>query len=115
MVQGQHVSDEPSLSDHRYIVYRIDTPRETPKTIRNSRNKDWNKFRNELGDKLNYYNMFRVESRDDLELVAAMLDTSIRDSSASSCPGKIIQDKSIWWTKELNKLRKNTRRKLRKA
>ncbi len=56
----------------------------------------------------NYYNGFRVESKDDLEVVAAMLDTSIRDSFASSCPEKIIQDKNTWRTKELNKLRKNT-------
>ncbi len=87
-------------------------------------------------DKLNYYNGFKVESKDDLEMVAAMLDnsvrdsfasveskddlemvaaildTSVRDSFASSCPQKINQDKSMWWTKKLNKLRKNTRRKL---
>ncbi len=75
-----------------------------PKTIRNPRNTDWIKFRNELGDKLNYYTGFRVESRDDLEVVAAMPDISIRDSFASSCTGKIIQDKSMWWTKELDKL-----------
>ncbi len=56
-----------------------------------------------------------MESKDDLEVVAAMLDTSIRDSSASSCPEKIIKDKSMWWTKQLNKLRKNARRKLRVA
>ncbi len=111
------MSDEPSLSDHRYIVYRIDSTQETLKTIQNPRNADWNKFRNDLGEKLNYYyNEFRVGSKDDLEVMAAMLDTSIRDSFASSWPGKIIQDKSsMWWTKELNKLRKYTRRKLRVA
>ncbi len=38
LVWGWHVSDEPSLSDHRYIVYQIDTPQKTPKTIRNTRN-----------------------------------------------------------------------------
>ncbi len=107
------MSDESSLSDHKYIVYRIDTPHKTPKTIRNLRNTDWSEFRNELGEKLNYYNGFRVESKDDLEVVAAMLETSIRDTFASSCAKKIIQDKSMWWTKEPNKLRKNTRRKLR--
>ncbi len=42
-----------------------------------------------------------------------MLDTSIRDYFTSSCPEKIIEDKNMWWTNELNKLRKNTRRKLR--
>ncbi len=56
-----------------------------------------------------------MESKDDLEVVAAMLDTYIRDSFALSCPEKIIQDKRMWWTKELNKPKKNIRRKLRVA
>ncbi len=115
LVWGWHVFDEPLLSDHRYIVYQIDTPHKTPKMIRNPRNTDWSKLRNELGDKLNHYNGFRVERKDDLEVVAATLHTSIRDSFASRHPEKIIQDKSMWWTKKLNKLRKNTRRKLRVA
>ncbi len=111
------MSDEHLLSDHRYIVYRIDTSQETLKTIRNPRNADYNKFKNELVDQLNYYyyNVFRVEGKDDVEVAAAMLDTSIRDSFTSSCPEKIIQDKSMWWTKELNELRKSARRKLRVA
>ncbi len=53
----------------------------------------------ELKGKLNYYNGFTVESKDDLEMVAAMLHTFIKDSFISSCPEKIIQDKSMWWTK----------------
>ncbi len=55
LVWGWCVSDEPSLSDHRNILYRIDTPREALKSIRNPRNTDWSKFRSELEDKLNYY------------------------------------------------------------
>ncbi len=53
LVWGWHVSDQPSLWDHRYILYRIDTPHKTPETIRNPRNTEWSKFRNELGDKMN--------------------------------------------------------------
>ncbi len=81
LVWGWCVSDEPALSDYRYILYRIDTPQEIPKLIRNPRNTDWSKFRNELEDKLNYYNGFRVESRDDLKVMAVMLYYSIRDNS----------------------------------
>ncbi len=61
---------EPLLLDHRYILYQIETPQETPKLIQNPRNTDWNKFKRELGDKLNYYyNRFRVLSKDDLQVV----------------------------------------------
>ncbi len=65
--------------------------------------------------KPSYYNGFRVESKDNLEMVTTMLHTSIRDSFTSSCTEKIIQDKSMWWINELNNLRKDTRRKLRVA
>ncbi len=91
----------------------MDTPHKTPKTIRTPGIQTRVNSGTNWGDKLNYYNVFRVESKDDLEVMAAMLDTTIRDSFASSCTEKIIQDKSMWWTKELNKHRKNTRWKQR--
>ncbi len=56
-----------------------------------------------------------MTGKDYLEVMAVMLDVSIRDAFTSSCSEKIIQDKSLEWTKELNELRKNTRRKLRVA
>ncbi len=80
------------------------------KSICNPWNTDLSKFRSELEDKLSYYNGFRVETR--MTWMTVMLNTSMRYSYISSWPHKIIQDKSLWWTKELNKLRKNTRRKL---
>ncbi len=59
------------------------------------------------------YNGFRIESKDDLEMVAAMQTPSSRDSSSP----QTIQKKKILdrnrWTNELNKLRKNTRRILK--
>ncbi len=58
------VFDEPSLLDHRYILYQIDTSRDTLKSIRNPRNTDWSKFRCELGDKLSNYNGFRAMGKD---------------------------------------------------
>ncbi len=50
LVWAWHMSDEPALSYYRYIVYRIATSQETPKTIQNPRNTNWNKLRHELGD-----------------------------------------------------------------
>ncbi len=88
------VSDEPSLSDYRYIPYQIDNPQETAKLINNL--KAQIKFRSELWDKLIYYNGFWMESKDNMEVMAAMLDTSMKDFFTSSCPEKTIQDKSIW-------------------
>ncbi len=66
----------------------------------------------ELGDELNYCYRFGAESKADLQVMAAMLYTPIRNSFISSCPDKTVQDKCVWWTNELSKLGKNTRRKL---
>ncbi len=68
---------------------------DTPKSIRNPKKKDWGKFRGELGDKLRYYNGVRVEDKDDLEVMAVMLDTSIGDSFISNCPEKMIQNERM--------------------
>ncbi len=64
--------------------------------------------------KLNYY-WFEIEDKEDLETAAAMLDTSRRNSLNSNCPVRTVQEKNVWWTDKLNKLRKRTRRKLRVA
>ncbi len=71
---GWRVSDEQSLSDHRYILYRIGTLQVVQKEYRNHRDTDWRKFWSELGSKLNYH-WFMIENKKDLETVAAMLDT----------------------------------------
>ncbi len=65
-----------------------------------------------LWGKLNYH-WIMIEGKEDLKVVATILDTSLRDSSNSSCPVKIIQEKGAWWTDNVNKLRKHTRRELR--
>ncbi len=43
-----------------------------------------------------------------------MLDTPLRKSTKSSCPEERIPNMNVCWANELNMLRKNTRRKLRK-
>ncbi len=68
-----------------------------------------------LEDKLNF-SEFRIRSNDNLEMVAAMLGTSIRDSfllELSREENKEIQRRNIRWNCELNKLKMNTGRKLK--
>ncbi len=85
LIHGWRVSHEPSLSDHRYILCRIDTPQVLQKEHRNHTDTIRSKFRSELGSKLNYHR-FRIEGTYDLDTVVAMPDTSLRDSFTSSCP-----------------------------
>ncbi len=55
LIHGWTMSDETSLSDHRYILNRISTSQILQKECRKPRDTNWGKFRNELGGKLNYH------------------------------------------------------------
>ncbi len=51
--------------------------------LKKLRNDDCTKFKNELGDTLNY-NGFRIESKDELKTVATMVDTSLGTPPSSA-------------------------------
>ncbi len=102
------------MSDHRYILYLIDTPQVPQKMTRNSRRTNWNKFKSELEGILNYHGV-RIENRIYLETLETMVNTSLNEYFESSCFDKRFQNKNVKWTNEMNKLRKNTRRNLRNA
>ncbi len=99
------------MSRHYRMIDTFYTGLAFPKNCRENTEtlgtQNWNKFRNKLGGKLNYH-CFRIEDKEDLGKVAALLDTFI-----SVYPMNIVQGKNAWWTDELNKLRKHTRSKLR--
>ncbi len=41
------------------------------------------------------YHWFRIEGKEDLETVAAILDTSLRDSFNLNCPVKVVEEKIV--------------------
>ncbi len=109
-----HKSFKPCQTTDTYCTGTT-IPKKFQKQYKNSiRNANWNKFRSELEDKLDYLG-FIIQNRDNLEREVEMLDSSIRKFFISSWPEKKIQNINIWWTNELNKLRNNTRRKLMKV
>ncbi len=73
---------------------------------------NWNKFGIELRCRLNYA-WFRIEGKEYLEAMAAMLGTSLTDPFNSSYLAKIVQEENACWIEELN--RKQTTRKLMAA
>ncbi len=92
--------------------YRVISPSTAVRTQKLKRHKleqvEWTRKQVELS-------LVQIEGKEDLETVAVILDTSLRDSFNSSYLVKTVQEKNASWTDGLNKLRKRTRRKLRTA
>lgn len=51
-IRGWHVSNEPSLSDHRYIIFSVDNPVGRLFTFRNPRATNWGLYKEDLDGSL---------------------------------------------------------------
>ncbi|GJQ79071.1 hypothetical protein Trydic_g5327 [Trypoxylus dichotomus] len=110
-VKQWHVSDEPSLSDHRYIRFDIELPQVSKMSYRNPRNCNWDAYRERLIEKLERCSR-RIKTAVDIELLAESLQSAIITSYEASCPVKIRSTNrdTPWWTRELSELRTTTRK-----
>ncbi|XP_073948990.1 uncharacterized protein [Choristoneura fumiferana] len=105
-----HVSNETTLSDHRYICfrYRINEPIKTV-LKRNPRNTDWLSFKKdlkvELGDPKG-----KLNSIIDIEFEADNIVRAINNAWTNNCPEKKTGAKKVpWWNPDIARLRKETR------
>ena len=74
-IRNWHVSDVPSLSDHMYIRFTVQSSTKRTKMIRNIRRTSWNKYVSELEQRLCELNRVPVNilSIDDIEALAAIV------------------------------------------
>jgi hypothetical protein len=111
-----HVSDEITLSDHRYICFSYRTHHKKEMTCRrNPRNTLWDKYqldlKVELGDAKGGLN-----SIIDIEFEADNIERAINKAWSANCPENyVVANKVPWWTKELAKLRQKTRTAFNRA
>ena len=111
-VVGWHVSDVPSFSDHMYIRFQVKSRiRKQAKMFRNVRRTCWNKYVNELEQKLNERILRPVpvpSSKEDIDVLANKVHSVITNSYEAACPmRKSLRTKdNIWWNSELASLRK---------
>jgi hypothetical protein len=83
-----HVSDEISLSDHRYIVFQVGDLEVTGLTYRNPKRTNWESYQEDL--KVNLGLVPRViHSVRDVELAVDMLQQAILSSYHQNCPAKV--------------------------
>ena len=116
IIDNWHVSNEVSLSDHRYICFRYKTNQaRTTIRRRNPKNTDWIKYRTDLkihlGDP-----KFRLNSILDIEFEADRLENALTQAWTDNCPEREIKPKKVpWWNKELETLRRETRTAFNRA
>lgn len=109
------VSDEVTLSDHRYIQFHMAADKIVVPPYRNPRNTNIRLYKDELAAKLR--SPARLKNTEDVDSAVEHLTDSIRESFEKACPvSRECGRKTVpWWDKSLTKLRKTSRRLLNKA
>lgn len=115
-IRGWHVSTEPTLSDHRYIRFNLNTPQGEVSTYRNPKTCDWTLFRERLGQGLDECPS-RLRTPMDVELMNNIIKSAIINAYEESCPLKVRKTKreTLWWNPELSTLRAATRTTFNRA
>ncbi len=110
LIKGWHVSNEASLSDHRYIIFSIGCCNESLH-FRNPRNTDWVGYSEQLTCMTKSLSL-KIQSSLDLEQTAFSLKEAIVNSFNDNCPQQLRQQSVTvrWWNHDLSKLRAVVRR-----
>ena len=99
-IRDWHASDVPSISDHMYIRFTIQSSTKKTKMIRNIRRTCWNKYVSKLEQRLCELNRVpvNISSIDDIEALAATVQSKIMKSYNLACPMRKIRRKTenIW-------------------
>lgn len=115
-IHGWHVSSEPSLSDHRYIRFNIETPKVEPGTYRNPKTCNWELYKHTLKQELDQCPR-RPQTPAAVELMNDFVSTAIIKAYEHSCPlRERREDRRVpWWNRELSSLRTEVRRLFNRA
>jgi hypothetical protein len=115
-VSGWHVSEEPSLSDHRQIRFDLDTGCLWSETYRIPKLTNWELFFDRVGTKIESLNV-SMSSPKDLEIASNSLNEILICSYEESCAEKTRRtNRSVpWWNSALQTHRKKLRRTFNRA
>jgi hypothetical protein len=110
------VSSEPSLSDHRHILFILWGPIPV-RLIRNPRCTKWGSFKEDLRDLLERGPAMDMKIEAGLGLAIHWLQQALILAYENNCPLKPVNmgRQSLKWTTELESLRKRVRRLLNKC
>jgi hypothetical protein len=111
LVCNWHVSDEQSLSDHRYICFQIGNVSVNQVTFRKPRRTNWESYKENLKVNLETVSR-RICTIMDIDWSADQLQQVIILSYYHSCPVKTTHSPRTtpWWNKKLSRLRAKIRK-----
>lgn len=117
LINNWRVSDEPSLSDHRAIVFELKDITPSPVWLRNPRSTNWELFNHSVGLKMGDINHSPMTSPGELDTLASSFNTIVKNAFEIACPLKKVNTKNNppWWNRSLNSERKSVRALLRTA
>ena len=116
MISDWYVDINDSLSDHRYIEYKLLFDyNPSDKLHRNWKKADWpvfTKLMQEYSQDFTFRQSYKEYTRYDIDSEAKLLNDIIYMNMNIVCPEKkaIGRDPQPWWTKEMTTLRKDLRR-----
>jgi hypothetical protein len=116
LVSNWHVSDETSLSDHRYILFQVGDLDISRITYHNPKRTNWESYREDL--KVNLGAVPRVVHLvRDVELAVDLVQQAILSSYHQNRPARMaLSPRRVpWWNKELSHLKASTRRLFNEA
>lgn len=115
-IRAWQVSPEPSLSDHRIISFDIEDVGSHSEEKRNPRRTDWTLYREHLCGSLSLISTV-AKNTDELDRAVERVNESILEAFQESCPLRKRQAvmSTPWWSRELDRLRKLTRRSFNRA
>lgn len=111
-IKDWHVSNEPSLSDHRHICFRIEAEKTVKATVRILKRTDWNLYEEHLLTSKKDFETESINDSDELDKAADKLNAAILKAYETSCPLTHLKAKRDvpWWGKELEVMRKEVRK-----
>jgi len=115
-IVGWRVSDEESLSDHRYIQFQVKSEPIELSPWRNPRSTQWDAYYADLEKNL-AGRLCTIETTDDRENEITLLQSSMESSYKNNCKKRkhLPRKGAPWWYPELAKMRKQCRHNVRRA
>ena len=120
LVKNWYVSDRVSNSDHKYIMFNIDTEKKQNDITYNPNKTDWEKFAEYISksSRFKYLNQTQLENEVDMDNLAQELITLLNEALVASCPPTCTSStlkRPPWMTREVDDARANIRHRLKRA
>jgi ribonuclease HI len=118
LVSNWHVSSEASMSDHRWICFRLCTTLRKPQPYRNPRKTNIVKFLDNVSMAANHWPQCHIQNTEELFNRSDALTSALTNSFEKACPPRAPKPtcrSSAWWCKELDQQRHVTRTSFNEA